>query len=201
MLPGGKLYVPGAEKIIPNIRRLLDVARKTRTLVISSRCAHDVNDPEFERFPPHCIRGTPGAEIIFEGMLETFRIVPNDPALPLPPDILSVPQIVVEKQVLDVFSNPHASEIVERLNGDVEYAIFGVVTEYCVELAAKGLIKRGGKVAIVTDAIETLEPEVGRRVVRELQDLGARTATTSEIIAEVIAGSGTRAGMKAEGER
>ena len=27
MLPGGKLYVPGAEKIIPNIKRLVDEAR------------------------------------------------------------------------------------------------------------------------------------------------------------------------------
>ncbi len=27
MLPGGKLYVPGAEKLLPNIRRLTDAAR------------------------------------------------------------------------------------------------------------------------------------------------------------------------------
>ncbi len=26
MLPGGKLYVPGAEKLLPNIRRLTDAA-------------------------------------------------------------------------------------------------------------------------------------------------------------------------------
>ena len=28
MLPGGKLYVPGAEKLLPNIRRLTDAARE-----------------------------------------------------------------------------------------------------------------------------------------------------------------------------
>src|ERR1700722_3500717 len=28
MLPGGKLYVPGAEKLLPNIRRLTDAARR-----------------------------------------------------------------------------------------------------------------------------------------------------------------------------
>ena len=28
MLPGGKLYVPGAEKLLPNIRRLTDAARQ-----------------------------------------------------------------------------------------------------------------------------------------------------------------------------
>jgi nicotinamidase-related amidase len=26
MLPGGKLYVPGAEKLLPNIRKLTDAA-------------------------------------------------------------------------------------------------------------------------------------------------------------------------------
>ena len=36
MLPGGKLYVPGAEKIIPNITRLVNVAREGRVLLVSS---------------------------------------------------------------------------------------------------------------------------------------------------------------------
>ena len=31
MLPGGKLYVPGAEKLLPNIRRLTDAARQGRS--------------------------------------------------------------------------------------------------------------------------------------------------------------------------
>ena len=118
MLPGGALYVPGAEKIIPNIQRLLDAARANSTLVVSSRCAHTVNDPEFEAFPPHCIRGTPGAEIIPQGMLDGFRVIENDAATPLPSDVLSAPQVVIEKQQLDVFSNPRAGEIVERLGGN-----------------------------------------------------------------------------------
>ena len=28
MLPGGKLYVPGAEKLLPNIEKLTDAARR-----------------------------------------------------------------------------------------------------------------------------------------------------------------------------
>jgi nicotinamidase/pyrazinamidase len=185
MLPGGKLYVPGAEKIIPNIERLLQTARASRTLVVSSRCAHTENDPEFERFPPHCIRGTPGAEIIPQGMIGDYRIVSNEPAGPLPSDILCAPQIVIEKQMLDVFSNPHTSELVEQLGGDAEYAVFGVAIEYCVQLAARGLLERGRKVTIVTDAIETLDAEAGQRTVEELQSMGTKMITTSQIVAEV----------------
>ncbi len=68
MLPGGKLYVPGAEKIIPNIGRLVDAACTGLVFLVSSGDAHAVNDPEFKKFPPHCIRGTPGARILAEGM-------------------------------------------------------------------------------------------------------------------------------------
>ena len=34
MLPGGKLYVPGAEKLLPNIRRLTDAARQDRVFLV-----------------------------------------------------------------------------------------------------------------------------------------------------------------------
>jgi hypothetical protein len=37
MLPGGKLYVPGAEKLLPNIRRLTDAARRGEVSFLS-RC-------------------------------------------------------------------------------------------------------------------------------------------------------------------
>ena len=32
MLPGGNLYVPGAEKLLPNIKRLTDAARQRREI-------------------------------------------------------------------------------------------------------------------------------------------------------------------------
>ena len=64
LLPGGKLYVPGAEKRIPNMRRLVESARGGKALLISSADQHSPNDPEFQRFPPHCVRGTSGAEIL-----------------------------------------------------------------------------------------------------------------------------------------
>jgi nicotinamidase-related amidase len=47
MTPGGKLYVPGAEKLLPNIRRLTDAARQGRVLLVSHGCIHAKDDPEF----------------------------------------------------------------------------------------------------------------------------------------------------------
>jgi len=63
--------------------------------------------------------------------------------------------------------------------------VFGVVTEFCVGLAAKGLLKRKRQVAIVSDAIETLAAETGSKTLAELQSLGATLITTDEILAKV----------------
>lgn len=60
--------------------------------------------------------------------------------------------------------------------------VFGVVTEYCVSFAAKGLLERGRRVAVVRDAIETLKPEDGNKTVAELQRLGARITTTDQAL-------------------
>jgi nicotinamidase/pyrazinamidase len=187
MLPGGKLYVPGAEKLIPNIERLVAAAVESGSLLVSSGDAHPEGDPEFERFPPHCLRGTPVARIIAEGLAANFCTIANDVSRPLPAHVLSFPQVIFEKQTLDVFDNPHASALVDRLPADAEYLVYGVVTEYCVKCAAKGLLARHRKVAVVTDAIAALDSAAGRATLGELQSLGARLVSTEQAVAAVAA--------------
>lgn len=183
MLPGGRLYVPGAEKIIPNLKRLVDAVRKGRVLLVSDACQHTPDDPEFQTFPPHCVRGTPGAQIVPEALADSYLSVPNERGFKLPPNLFDYQQIVIEKQTLDVFDNPLTNEIVNRLPKDAHYFVFGVVTEYCVRLAAKGLLERGRKVSLVQDAIETLKAEDGRRTCNELRLLGAEFASTEDALA------------------
>jgi nicotinamidase/pyrazinamidase len=183
MLPGGKLYVPGAERLLPNIRRLTGAARQGRVLLISHGCYHTPDDPEFKTFPPHCIQGTPGSAYVPEALTERVVVIPNDPAAALPPDLAQCQQVLLEKQTLDIFESRHADELVKRLGKNAEFVVFGVVTEYCVRLAAKGLLERGRRVSVVKDAIETLKAEDGARTVAELQSLGAKFITTDQALA------------------
>ena len=187
MLPGGKLYVPGAEKILPNIERLVGAAIEAGALLVSSGDSHPEGDVEFERFPPHCLRGTAGARIVPQGLSANFCTIPNDQSRPMPSHVLSFPKVIFEKQTLDVFDNPHAGALVERLPADADYIVFGVVTEYCVKRAAEGLLRRQRKVAIVKDAIESLDREAGRKTLEELQSLGARLISTDEALAALNA--------------
>ena len=182
MLPGGKLYVPGAEKILPNIRKLTDVARRGEVFLVSHGDFHAANDPEFKQFPPHCVQGTAGAELVPEALTDNFVRVENDANANLPRDLSKYQQIILEKQTLDIFDTHHANELVERLGNTAEFVVFGVATEYCVSNAVKGLLKRKRRVAVVRDAIETLAPEVGSKTLSELQSLGAELVTTKEIL-------------------
>jgi nicotinamidase-related amidase len=194
MLPSGKLYVPGADHLLPNIRRLTDATRLPGVFLVSTGDAHSPNDSEFETFPPHCLKGTPGAELVPEALADTYVRLENDPrkkphlrfveeAFPL---FLrsAYHQILLEKQTIDIFQTHHADEIVEHL-GDVQYVVFGVVMEYCVAAAARGLLMRGRRVTLVRDAIKTLNFKEGIKTLNELQKLGVTLTTTDEILQQI----------------
>lgn len=187
MLPGGKLYVPGAEKLVPNLNRLTDAARQGRVFLVGHGCVHAPDDPEFARFPPHCLAGTPGAEIIPEALADKVFRLPNRPGAPIPENLSAFQEVILEKQTLDIFDNPNTEILLQRIgkftDADAEFYVFGVVTEFCVRLAAKGLLDRGRRVALIRDAIETLNPEEGRAAIAELISLGARLVTTDQALA------------------
>lgn len=186
MWPEGNLYVPGAEKLLPNIRRLTDKARQGRVFLVSHGCFHTANDPEFKIFPPHCVKGTAGADFVPEALTGKVVRVPNVAEAKLPDDLSEYQQILLEKQTLDIFESRHADalvqQLVQRLGDQAEFMVFGVVTEYCVSFAAKGLLERGRRVALVQDAIETLKQEDGQKTVAELERLGARLTTTDQVL-------------------
>ena len=186
----GKLYVPGAEKIIPNLNRLVEQARQDRVLLVSSADAHQPDDPEFREWPTHCVKGTAGAELILEARAARRLVIPNQENFVFPDDLRSYQQIHLEKNTLDVFDNPNTGTLLSRLAGSqkssgsshADFLVFGVVTEHCVHRAADGLLRRGYGVSIVEDAIQSLDEKKGRQILGELQSKGARVITTEQAL-------------------
>ena len=195
MFPGGKLYAPGAEKIIPNLDRLVDVCRQGRVFLISTADAHSLDDPELREWPPHCLKGTPGAFIIPEGRAQNRLVIPNQADSPIPDDLSAYQQVTLEKNTLDAFDNPNAAALLARISPEgrpsfdrnPEFIVFGVVTEYCVRIEVEDLLRRGHRVAVVTDAIQPFDPEKGRQVLAELQARGVRLISTEQALAAVRA--------------
>ena len=182
MLPGGRLYVPGAEKLIPILERLRDFADQHGVPILASTDAHSTDDLEFQLWPPHCVRGTPGQLKLPETLLRQYMVVPRERLSPLTDLELSrCQQWILEKDVLNLFQNPQADDLVRRLDAE-QYVVYGVATECCVRLAVKGLLERKRTVALLLDAIREIESEAGQAVLRELQAGGARLVQTEEVL-------------------
>jgi len=183
MLPGAKLYVPAAEKLLPVLQRLRDFAAQHAIPVLSTTDAHSTDDAEFRDWPPHCVRQTPGQLKVPETLFRDYLVVPRErSAPPSDEELARYPQWIVEKNQLDMFSTPHAEDLVSRLDAE-EYLLYGVATEYCVRLAALGLRKRGRRVLLLTDAIQGIDAAGIARTLEELKNAGVVLSTTREIFA------------------
>ncbi len=182
MYPEGKLYVPGAEKIIDNARRLTDFAAQRAIPIIASTDAHLESDPEFRDYPPHCLAGTPGQKKVSGTVLANHYVVPNR-KLDLPRNLSSYAQIIIEKQAFDVFTNPNMGELLQRFGEDREIVLYGVVTEICVDRAVRGLIQRGYRIHLVRDAIQHLDAAKAQATLDEVRHNGGHLFTTDEVLA------------------
>lgn len=181
MRKDGALYVPGAERIIPKLRRLFDFARRSGISILSSVDAHAPDDPEFGTFPPHCVKGSEGQKKIDDTLIGRPLVLENRPVdRNLVEAVRRYGQIIVEKQTLDLFSNPVAERLLRAL--PARAVVFGVTTEHCVRAAALGLRSRGVSVVLVGDAVRALSPQGEREALSEMQAAGVETVTVETLL-------------------
>ncbi len=153
--PDAPLRVPGAEKIVPTLARRIREARRVGEAVVYVCDAHDPDDDEFKRWPPHAVNGTPGAAII-------------DALAPEPQDL------VIRKKR---FSGFYQSELDAALIGlGVSHLhVAGTVTHICVLYTVADARARGYEVTVFADSVAGLDPEDDRFALRQMETvLGAR---------------------------
>jgi nicotinamidase/pyrazinamidase len=178
LYPAGSLYVPGAEKIVPNIAKLNAFAAQRGIPVISTMDAHTENDPEFRTWPPHCVAGTTGQQKPAVTLLEKRVTIPNGSSLP---DTAGAQQILLEKQSVDCFTNPSLVPLLDRLGAD-RCVVYGVVTEICVKNAIFGLLKTGRRVELVTDAVKELDLAASAEMLAQFSAAGGHLKTTRDYL-------------------
>jgi nicotinate phosphoribosyltransferase len=180
----GALYVSGSEVILNNLRRLTDFAKKQGLLVISSQDTHKKDDPEFKEFPPHCIKGTKGQRKIKCTILGEYKII-SIKKVYSESELLKITkkyrQIILEKNILNVFSNPNTLNLFELIFPDKVF-IYGVVTEYCVKEAVEGLVKNDFRVVIVEDAIKEISKKEKERLFSYWKKKGVQFLKTQEVL-------------------
>ena len=182
----GRLAVPGAEEALPAMGRLVQAARAAGIPHVASADDHLLTDaeisaqPDWETtFPPHCLRGTPGAAKVAETAQE-------DP-VPLGPAEVAAPwlkgrEFLLLKDNVDVFTNPNAARLLDLLD-PTEVILFGVATDICDDAAIRGLLARGRKVVFVEEAARGLDEARTAACIAAWREGGVRFATVEEALA------------------
>ena len=176
LYPAGALYVPGAEPLLGTLERLNRYTESRGIPLISTMCAHAENDAEFRDWPPHCVKGCLGQLKPPRLMLGRHRVIASTPNAAFE----EAPQYILEKQMLDCFSNPNLIPLLNYLNPE-RCVVYGVVTEYCVRCAALGLLNLGKHVELVEDAIQTLSGEAREKFFAEFTARGGRLTQADQV--------------------
>ena len=193
MEPNGKLYVPGAKDVAPAMERLVDAARAAGIVHVASADDHELTDPEISdspdfrtTYPPHCLRGTRGAEKILETKQRDplpLSLVPYPPGI-LPRLIAGRREILLLKKSFDVFTNPNADPLLAALDPD-EIIVFGVATDVCDDAAILGFLQRGRRVRFVEDASQGLDEAREAACKAVWRERGVEFTTVDEVDASL----------------
>ena len=193
MLPQGKLYVPGAEETAPAMLRLVEAARAAGIVHVASADDHELTDPEISdqpdwrnTYPPHCLRGTPGAEKVPETkQLDPLplSLVPFPPGL-VPGLIAGRRELLLLKKNFDVFTNPNADPLLDALD-PAEIIVFGVATDVCDDAAIRGFLLRGRRVRFVEEAARGLDEERVASSIAFWRERGVEFGTVDEFVRDL----------------
>ncbi|MBC7329322.1 cysteine hydrolase [bacterium] len=136
--PSGVLYASSVRDIIPRVKEKIEKAREANTLVIYICDAHRPDDKEFETFPPHCVEGSWGADVVEE-------LKPKDG------------DYIVKKRRYSGFYATDL-ELLLREKGIEELHLTGCLTDICVLFTCADAYYRGFKIFVSEEATAALTP-------------------------------------------
>lgn len=152
MDPEGALYCgETAPQIVPFVQQRLEQQRKAGQPVIFLQDAHDPDDAEFERFPPHCIAGTWGSEVISAlKPLEGEKVIP--------------------KKRYSGFYNTDLDDYLRGL-GTRSAEVVGVCTSICVMDTVGGLANRDFNIRVPKAGVADFDAEMHSFALKRMAQL------------------------------
>jgi nicotinamidase/pyrazinamidase len=160
---GGALAVPDGDAIAPRVSEL--AASGDFDLVVATRDWHPPDHDSFKEqggpWPPHCVQGTPGAELHPSVPREAVDAVVNAGYEP-------------HLEGYSGFEETNLAAILREHEID-EVTVVGLATDYCVRHTAADALAQGLRVTIDRDGIRGIDVEPGdsERALQELQAAGA----------------------------
>jgi len=161
----GELKCERAQKIIPNIKKLVESARKKGVPVIYSSDAHLQTDFELGKWGKHAMKGTKGAEVI-------PKLKPEKT------------DCVLEKRVYSGFFETGLESLLRNLKVDT-LILTGLHTNICVRHTAADAFFRGYKIRVPKDATDAFTEKDYKEGLEYLKGMyNAEITETDKIINE-----------------
>ncbi|MDH5376040.1 MAG: cysteine hydrolase [Candidatus Bathyarchaeota archaeon] len=166
----GDLKCERAKHIIPNLKKLIEAARKHNISAVYCNDAHYPEDFEVvEKWGKHAVKGTKGAEVIPE-------LKPSEK------------DYIVEKRTYSCFYETGLDPLLRSLykgEGVKTVILGGLHTNICVRHTAAGAFFRGYKILIAKDGVEAFTKEDHEQGLKYLESVyNAKIKTVDEIIKE-----------------
>jgi nicotinamidase/pyrazinamidase len=154
--PGRALYCGRqSEDIIPFVRAKVEEYGKSGELVIFVADNHDPEDLEFQRFPKHCVAGTPESEVISE----LKGLAKNSIYLP--------------KKRYSAFHGTDLEKRLKKLKPDL-VEVVGVCTNICVLYTVEELRNRDIPTRVYRAGVASFDNEAHEWALKQMQSvLGA----------------------------
>lgn len=165
--PGGALPAADGNEVVPVINRLLSKF----DFVIASKDWHPQETVHFEKWPPHCIRSTVGADFHEDLQVENIHLV-----------ALKGTGNTDDGYSAFEATNTDISFELKKRNIKKVY-IAGLTTEYCVMSTAMDALKSGFKTYLLTDAIAAVnqKEEDHEKAILKMKESGIIPVKSTEI--------------------
>lgn len=164
---GGALPAPDAHKILPRLNT--EIKSDNYDLVLYTQDWHPKRSKHFHRWPPHCIRGTGGAEL--HDSLK-YRRLPDGEHSKI------IKGFCAEDDGYSGFEGiAHDGSDLEDFLLQWEVAkisVGGLATDWCVGATGLDGLKYGFEVDILIQCIQGIDPDETDKMLSKLHEEGAR---------------------------
>jgi nicotinamidase/pyrazinamidase len=173
--PGGSLPVPGGHRVMRVLSDWAAAAERADVPIFVSRDWHPSRTTHFKEFggvwPPHCVKGTRGAEF--------------HPDLRLPSTAIVVSKGSGEAE--DAYSafeasDDHGTLLASLLEQHAVRHLYvgGLATDYCVKSSTLDALSHGYRVTLIAEGMlpVNVQPGDGEQALADMRAAGARTAAS-----------------------
>lgn len=176
-LADGMACIRNHRRVLSNIRRLIAWARFYGVHIISTAQIYRNGNGNSNK-PHWCLEGTDGIRKIHYTLLNRRKSYAADGYTDFSKEVLKEnDQLILFKRTPDPFNEPRAERILTEIKAD-EFIIIGGAIEDAVKATVLGLLQRGKRVSVVTDAVGSHDKNAAEVALRQMQAKGARLIET-----------------------